>query len=179
VEARETNRKVSGNGEKNRGGRPTKKTPEAVAPLLEVARSGLPVRFICASIGISQECLGVWRERDREFALAFEQARLESVERRWKQILEAGTGTEDRPGDWRSIAWSLERTYPSEFARPEIQFQLNNTYAPSMTTNQNVVIMVPERAKALADRSQILEAQVDELLGSPSKSEAAVQGEQE
>jgi hypothetical protein len=46
-----------------------------------------------------------------------------------------------------------------------------------MTTNQNLVIMAPERAKAMADRSQILEAQVDELLGLPSKSEAA--GEQE
>jgi hypothetical protein len=113
---------ISGNGERNRRGRPTKKTSEAVARLLEIARSGLPLRFACASIGISQECLAVWRERDKNFALALEQARLESVERR---ILEAGVGTEDRASDWRSIAWSLERTYPEEFARPEVQLQIN------------------------------------------------------
>src|SRR5258706_8055480 len=88
-----------------------------------------------------------------------------------------GAGTEDRPGDWRSIAWSLERTWPEEFARPEVQFQINYTYAPSMTTNQNVVIMAPERAKAVADRSQILAAQVDQLLKLPSKSETAGEGE--
>ena len=90
---------------------------------------------------------------------------------------EAGVGTENRAGDWRSIAWSLERTYPEEFARPEVQFQINNTYAPSVTTNQNVVILAPERAKAMADRSQILEAQVDKLLEEPSKSGTAGEGD--
>src|SRR5258707_9389603 len=58
-------------------------------------------------------------------------------------------------------------------------FKINYTYAPSMTTNQNVVIMAPERAKAVADRSQILAAQVDQLLKLPSKSETAGEGEQE
>jgi hypothetical protein len=93
--------------------------------------------------------------------------------------LEAGVGTEDRPGDWRSIAWSLERTWPEEFARPEVQFQINNTYAPSVTTNQNVVILAPEVAKALVDRSQILEAEVDKLLGLAPESEAGIQSGEE
>jgi hypothetical protein len=48
-----------------------------------------------------------------------------------------------------------------------------------MTTNQNVVIMAPERAKAVADRSQILAAEVDQLLKLPSKSGTAGEGEQE
>ena len=167
------------NGRSTTGAR-SKRTPEVIAKLLEFASTGLPIVFACKAVGISDETLANWRRHDSEFARQFEAARLESVRCRWNQILRAAEGTEENPGDWKAAAWSLERTYPSEFSRPEVQLQINNTFAPSMTTNQNVVIMAPERAKAVADRSQILEAEVDKLLGLPSKTEdTAESGEKE
>ena len=43
-----------------------------------------------------------------------------------------------KAGDWRSLAWPLERAYPAEFARPEVALNLiqqNNTVENHLTIN--------------------------------------------
>jgi hypothetical protein len=75
---------------------------------------------------IDLDTLGQWRAKDPEFDHALSQARLVAVEEKWKLIQKAAEDRVDadgkllKAGDWRSLAWSLERAYPGEFARPEV-----------------------------------------------------------
>src|SRR6516165_5476579 len=105
-------------------GRPTKKTPQTVARMLATARSGLPLKFVAQAGGIAYDVFLDWRGRDPEFDRALEEARLASVQERWEQIMKLGNGTEEKPGDWKALAWSLERTEAASFARPEVQLNL-------------------------------------------------------
>jgi hypothetical protein len=106
---------------KRPNGRPTKKNSIVEKQILELAKTGLPLCFAAASAGIGYQTLVNWRERDPQFSEALEVARMASVQARWDLIQEAAKDKEDRPGDWRAAAWSLERTFASQFSKPEIQ----------------------------------------------------------
>jgi hypothetical protein len=62
-----------------------------------------------------------------------------------------------QPG-WQGAAWMLERKYPSQLAKPEIQLAVNT----SQTTN-NVLVISAERAANLHARANAIEAQVAKL----------------
>jgi hypothetical protein len=53
------------------------------------------------------------------------------VEERWELIQKAARGTKDNPGSWQAASWSLERTFPREFSRPEFRLgvAVNNVNA--------------------------------------------------
>ena len=74
-------------------GRPPKKNAQALARILKVARTGLPLKFAAQAGNIDLDTLGQWRARDPEFAKALSQARLAAVEEKWKLIQKAA---EDR-----------------------------------------------------------------------------------
>jgi hypothetical protein len=40
-----------------------------------------------------------------------------------------------KPGDWKALAWQLERKYPSNFGRPEVQ--LNLAVQNNIAMNEN------------------------------------------
>src|SRR5260370_42687463 len=117
-------------GKKSNAGRPTKKNAQAIARILKVARSGLPLKFAAQAGDISDEALAQWRTKDPEFDRALSQARLEAVEKRWCQIQKAAEDRLDadgnlvKAGDWKSLGWQLERADPSEVARPEVALNL-------------------------------------------------------
>ena len=46
------------------------------------------------------------------------QAGLANVEERCKEIMKLGKGTEEKPGDCKAVAWSLERTHVPSSAGP-------------------------------------------------------------
>ena len=48
-------------------------------------------------------------------------ARLASVQERWEMIQAAARAMQIRPADWKAAAWSVERTWPKDFGRPETQ----------------------------------------------------------
>jgi hypothetical protein len=104
-------------------GRPPKKNPQVIARILKIARTGLPLKFAAQAGDIDAETLAQWRAKDPEFDRALSQARLAAVEEKWKLIQKAALDRVDadgkllKAGDWRSLAWSLERAYPAEFAR--------------------------------------------------------------
>jgi hypothetical protein len=50
--------------------------------------------------------------------------------------------------DWQRIAWFLERMYPTQFSRPEVQLQIN---AISTSNTSNITISGSE-ASAISDR---------------------------
>jgi len=155
---------------KRRAGCPTKRSPEAIARILKIARTGLPLRFAASAGNISLETLREWRERDKEFARTLEAARLESVQRRWNLIRKAAQGTQERPGDWKALAWQLERSFPHEFSRPEVQLNVQNNVAATVINNQFVITV--EKSEELERRTLALEAKAEKLFDTddrPSK----------
>jgi hypothetical protein len=57
------------------------------------------------------------------------------------------------------IAWFLERRWPKEFARPEVQLSLSEQH----TTN-NTLVVSAEVAEALLKRSKAINTEIDALL---------------
>jgi hypothetical protein len=100
-----------------------------------------------------------WRDRDPEFARALDQAPLESVEKKWNLIQKIAAGFGNNPPDWRAATWSLERTFPAEFSRPETQVALQ---ANVVQNNLTITISAEEyrRSEAQAEESR---AKVREL----------------
>jgi hypothetical protein len=60
---------------------------------------------------------------------------------------------------WQGAAWMLERKYPSQLARPEIQLQVN----ASSTTTNNTLIITAEQAESLRSRSNAIAAELTKL----------------
>ena len=68
---------------------------------------------------------------------------------------------------WQGAAWMLERKYPQQLARPEIQLQVN----ASSTTN-NTLIITAEQASNLKSRSSAIEAELVKLKPRSTATEA-------
>jgi hypothetical protein len=145
---------------KRRTGRRSTKTPEACQKIIEAVRTGLPLKFAAACAGLTDEGLRLWRERDPKFAQELEIARLTSVKERWEIIQAAARGNGDTPGDWKAAAWSVERTWPKDFGRPEFQLNLQNNV--QNVTNNNFTITIAD-AERLQTRVRAMEASVEEL----------------
>jgi hypothetical protein len=99
--------------------RQTKLTPDLQQRFLEAIRVGATHHIACDYAGICQATLYFWfakAEKGRQPYLAFlEQVREVSgiAAVGWlAQIEKAG-----RDGDWRAVAWKLERRYPEDFGR--------------------------------------------------------------
>jgi hypothetical protein len=149
---------------KHPGGRPSIKSTETCQKLLEVVRTGLPLKFAAASVGVTYDALNKWRERDPKFSEQVELARLASVEERWGIIQAAARGNEDEPGDWHAAAWSIERTWPTDFGKPEAQLLVQNNIA-SITQNNEIHITF-EVAERLESRGREMEAEIEHLIES-------------
>jgi hypothetical protein len=149
-------------------GRPTKKTPEAIKRILDCARSGLPLVFAAQAGDIDVDTLGLWRTRDAVFAHALSHARLQAVEDRWTKIQKAGEDRIDakgelKRGDWKSIAWQLERSHPHDFARPDLVLQNN---VQTNVTNHNEIHITFEIAQRAENRAREMEVEIQKLLES-------------
>jgi hypothetical protein len=144
-------------GKPKRRGAGSKKTPAAIERGLAVAKEGLPLRFVAGAMGVTTETLQQWK-KDPEFAQALESARTEGVLLKWRQILKAA---EKNPSNsWSALAWALERGYPSEFGRPEVQLGLTVNQS---TTNNTLVISV-ETANELERRAEPVNRELAELI---------------
>jgi hypothetical protein len=139
-----------------RRGAGSKKTPAAIERGLAVAKEGLPLRFVAGAMGVTFETLSQWR-KDPEFAQALESARTEGVLLKWNQIKKSA---EKNPSNsWPAIAWLLERGFPSEFGRPEVQLGLT---VNNQTTN-NVLVITAEVAEGLQRRTKAIEKELEEV----------------
>jgi hypothetical protein len=63
-------------------------------------------------------------------------------------------------GFWQGAAWFLERKYPTQFAKPEVQLQINTT---NQTVN-NTLIITAEAAHSNAERVKPLDVKIEKLL---------------
>ena len=66
----------------------------------------------------------------------------------------------DAKGFWQGAAWFLERKYPTQFAKPEIQLAINTT---NQTVN-NTLIVTAEVAGTIASRVREVDAKIEKLL---------------
>ena len=120
--------------ERNVGGRPTIKTPEIVEKICEAISLGLSNKQASAYAGISLATLDRWRE-DWEFEDMIETAVVTRMVTRIR-LIESGAKS------WQSVAWILERQFPLQFARPEVQVLLR---APQQVTNNNLVMTTEQK----------------------------------
>jgi hypothetical protein len=93
---------------------------------------------------------------------------LAAVEEKWKLIQKAAEDRVDadgkllKAGDWRSLAWSLERAYPAEFARPEIA--LNLAMQNNVTQNYLSISITGEQAREIEAEARPIREKVAQMI---------------
>jgi hypothetical protein len=99
-------------------GRPGKRTPELEKALLAAIETGAPYRIACAACSISEDSFTEWRRKDPVFAAQVEKAAGKTALRLLKKIEKCADE------NFSAAAWILERRFPSDFSRPEVQLNL-------------------------------------------------------
>ena len=100
----------------NGPGRLSKCTKKIVSELIDAIGAGAPFGLACQAAGIHYDTFCDWRRRDPAFALQVDQAAARGAVKRLKKIEAQG-----EEGNWSALAWMIERRYPAEFSKPEIQ----------------------------------------------------------
>ena len=95
-------------------GRPSKRTPEREARLLEALRAGNTRKAACHYAAISDETFSTWQARDLDFLDAVKKAEGDAEVRMVAQIAQAA-----QTGTWQAAAWWLERRRPDDYGRRE------------------------------------------------------------
>lgn len=93
-------------------GRPSKRTPEREARLLEALRAGNTRKDASLYAGIEQHTFQNWMLRYSHFSQAVEKAEADAVVRNVAQIAKAA-----QTGTWQAAAWWLERRRPDDYGR--------------------------------------------------------------
>ena len=95
-------------------GRPTKRTPEAAATIINAVREGLDLVTCSALADMAYQTFNEWRKADPQFNEQIEKARAEAVLERVQVIRQAATGDAKQ---WTAAAWWLERRYPRQWGK--------------------------------------------------------------
>lgn len=99
-------------------GRPTKRTPETVAALLDGLRKGYPKGTAAAVAGIGVSTLNEWEHAFPELAADVKEAEQQGKAKLVDKVREADS--------WQSAAWLLERRFPDEFAhRSKVEMKVD------------------------------------------------------
>jgi hypothetical protein len=106
-------KKAAGKNGKHAGGRPSKRTPALVAKIAEANSYGLCDQEAVDIVKISIDTLWEWRKIP-EFSEALKSA---ISTRKLVRLRRIDSGA---PG-WQGTAWIMERCFPLEYSRPEIQ----------------------------------------------------------
>ncbi|HTV42913.1 MAG TPA: hypothetical protein VMF08_20280 [Candidatus Sulfotelmatobacter sp.] len=120
----------------NKGGRPTKFTPELVKRILKCVERGMPLSLACEAAGIEFCTLQVYRKKHPGFAVRIKKAAAKGAEKRLAKIVAASNS-----GDWRAAAWLLEHTKPEFFARNRLEI----TGADGSPLAAAVAIYLPQK----------------------------------
>lgn len=132
-------------------GRPkaiTKALEKTIAELFFLAFTDEQVALFC---GISEKTIR--RARLGEFCPAIKKAEI-AREMKYRQKVWDGVG------NWCGVSWFLERKYPAQFAKPEVQMNLNMQHNETHQT----LIITAEAAKEIGGRVHQADAKFNELL---------------
>ena len=94
--------------------RPTKKTPDVKARVIQATRLGATRARAADAAGIGETLLYEMIATDAEFAKAIKLAEGEAAVKALTAIQRASSG---RNAQWQAAAWLLERRYPHEYGR--------------------------------------------------------------
>lgn len=105
----------------------------------------------CQKLGLNERTVYNWLEKGElenadpvyvHFRQRITQARGEAKAAGTELIRKAAIGTRKKPGDWRALAWLLERIYPDDFRPPDkIQHEVKGSIQHDHTHKQIVVVM--------------------------------------
>ena len=124
---------------------------EDIKGCVKLKRSGLNDKDIAAYIGVTASTFSIWRnnpktENQAKLSKALEKAEAEAKALALSKIQKAGTD-----GSWQAFAWWLERKYPHEFAKPEVQLQREQMQQQTeqiLSSFENVIVKIKETADA-------------------------------
>jgi hypothetical protein len=133
-------------------GHPTKLTPVLERKIAECFFDGLTDSETALLCDISTKTIQLARHGDRF-------PRIKKIELDRKRFYVAKIRDGDNR-DWPRIAWWLERRWPTEFAKPEVQLQINTT---NQTVN-NTLIVTAEVAHGISSRVKEVDAKIERLL---------------
>ena len=97
---------------------------EDIPVCVKLKKRGLNDKDIAAYLGVSAKTFSLWRnhpatENQRNLSNALKSAEADAKAAMLTAIQKAAM----EPKTWQAAAWWLERKYPEEFARPEVQLQ--------------------------------------------------------
>lgn len=127
---------------------PDKCTKELIEEIARLKEHGLTEKAICECVGISQATLCNWKNNPKtknHFEL-IERLKKAQKEHRISLIKRIEEGSVN---DWRAAAWLLERTYPEEFAKPEVQLARKIAKATMEQADDALSASLKELAKTL------------------------------
>jgi hypothetical protein len=130
-------------------GRPTKLTPEVVSQIAEAFLYGFTDLEVATLAGLNEKT--VRRMRLGSFCPEIKKAELVRKNLYIRRI------TEGKRPDWARWAWFLERRFPLQFAKPEIQLSVNTN------VQNNTLIVTAEMAGQMSSRVKEANAKVTEL----------------
>ncbi len=139
--------------EPKRPGRPTLLTPELQKQLFDLRAAGNHVKTCCQAIGLSEDAYYKWIDQGKT-------DRTEKKDTRYSEFVESqarahglhkasllqmiATKGQGEKGDWRALAWILERTNPDEFApKDRLDVKHQGAVQHDHTHKQILVVMPP------------------------------------
>lgn len=132
--------------------RPPSISKARVNQIAEVLLYGFSDEEIAEMFGISSKT--IQRMRAGRYCPAIKRAELS------RKALYIRRITEGKRADWPRWAWFLERRFPLQFAKPEIQLSVINN---AMTVNNTALVISAEEGKAIYHRVKETKAKVIEL----------------
>jgi hypothetical protein len=128
-----------------------------VDALLELIASGAPYNICAASVGLHPDTVMVWKRQDPKFAVAVEKAAAKSALRLLEKIEKHGEES------FQPLAWILERRFPQQFSRPEVQL---NVQANTEVNIGNEFVIDIKGAEVVENRTRELDCEVQQMFES-------------
>ncbi len=136
-----------------RTGRPPKLTPALIEKLAELFFLAFNDAQVALYTGISERTIRRYRAGD--FCPAIKKAEIDREIAYRKKIWASGP-------NWCGVAWFLERKYPTQFAKPEIQLSFQSNY----TQNNLSIHITSSEAKQIEAEAAPIRDSVKKMFAS-------------
>jgi len=136
-------------------GRPSKKQDKYIDALMEAIATGAPYTICCAACGIHYDTFMTWKRTDPVFAAKVEQVASRAALRLLSKI------EKHADDNFAASAWILERRFPQDFSRPEVQ--LNLIQQNNVTNDHLTIVISAEEARQLNAEGEESRAKVREM----------------
>jgi hypothetical protein len=126
-------------------GRPTKLTSALISQIAELFWLAFTDQQVAEFVGLHERTIRRYRAGD--LCPEIKKAEL-AREMPYRKRIWDGTG------NWCGAAWMLERKYPTQFAKPEIQLSFNNSYTQnnlSINISSGEAKQIEQEAKPVRD----------------------------